>query len=170
MPVVGVMPYLSSAPASTSGVRRLLAPSQGGFPWWKVAVGGGSGRSSSNKLGLWWLNLRLATLFLLTVTAAPVAGEMGAGDGKHHRFDVVPAFLWKDSLRCVLQTGVHHGGGDGVEDEWSSWCRRLGRGSSSSTQLPELRRPSVSSGNDGRWAVSVAPSVTLLVEGRHPER
>lgn len=50
MPVVGVMPFPSSAPVSSSGVRWLPVLSQGGLPWWEEAVGEGSGKSSSNKL------------------------------------------------------------------------------------------------------------------------
>lgn len=58
MLVVGIMPYLSSAPASSSSGRWLLVSSQGGLPQWKAAVGGGSGKSSSNKLGLGRLDLK----------------------------------------------------------------------------------------------------------------
>jgi len=74
MPVVGFMPYLSSAPASTSGVWRLLVPPQGGFSWWKVAIGGGSGKSSSNKLGLAGSLVRAGVVLLLSA-----AGQRGDG-------------------------------------------------------------------------------------------
>lgn len=108
------------------------------------------------------VDLMLAFFQLLVMAAAPVAGEMTTGVGRQLRSGVVPTSLWKDFLRCVLQAGNLHGGGHGVEDEWSFWSRLFGRCTSSSTEKPELRRlPKIG----GRWAVS-AVSVTLLVEGR----
>lgn len=62
MPVVGVMPYPSSVPASSSGVRRLPVLSQRGLPWWRATFGGGSDKSSSNKLAFGRPLLRLVAV------------------------------------------------------------------------------------------------------------
>lgn len=54
----GFMPCLSTAPISSSCIRWLLVLSQGSLPWWQATFGGGSGKSSSNKLVLWRLDQR----------------------------------------------------------------------------------------------------------------
>lgn len=79
------------------------------------------------------------------------------------RSDVVPIFWWSDTSCSALFAEGHHGGGDGVENIWSIWSARIGSGSFSSAQKPELRRLL---NNGGRWAVSLATPVTLLVERR----
>jgi hypothetical protein len=46
----GVMPFLSSSSTPASRVRRPPSCPPAGCPWWTVAVGVGSGKSSLNKL------------------------------------------------------------------------------------------------------------------------
>jgi hypothetical protein len=111
-------------------------------------------------------DLKLA-LLLLVLDTAMVAGQRVAGEGQQLQSEVVPVPGFEVVPLCAVHAGGRRGGGDEMEEHWSDWIWRLGFcGSFSLTKLMEQRRPLISSGSGGRWAVSLTLPVTLLVEGR----
>lgn len=140
----GRLPYPWRSPGST-GVAPCSPPRF--FFWFK-----------------YWVMKRL--LLLLVFALALVAGAVAAGGGHLAGSDEALFPLLAVTLCFALHTGCHCGGGDGVEAGQSFGIWRLGSCSSSSTTKLQLCRPLISPENGGRWAVSMAPSMTLLVEGR----
>lgn len=119
---------------------------------------------STRASSVWWLAVAIlvaatARCWLLHEGFSPAFLPISSLAG-------VPVLVQKEFPRCSCYAGGRRGGGEGMEEQWSTWIWQVGSGSFSPMKLKELRRLLIPLECGSRWAVYFASPVTLLVEGR----